>query len=77
MSNMEDYEKWHPIVPDDDDDIIIDDDDNNDDDGLLDDDDLGDSFEWTPQAYWFTESGGLTGDAYNFLYNADIQGELI
>jgi len=74
MSNMEDYEMWHPI-DDEDGDIIIDDDE--DDDGLLDDDDLGDSCEWTPETYWFTESGGLTGDAYNFLYNADIQGEHI
>tara|TARA_Y100000310_G_scaffold329753_1_gene400182 strand:+ start:524 stop:892 length:369 start_codon:yes stop_codon:yes gene_type:complete len=62
----------HPTIKIDDDDFIIDDEEEL----IIDDGDLDDCA-YTPEEYWFTESGGLTGDAYNFLYNADIQGELI
>jgi len=68
---------WHspcgdPTIKIDDDDFIVDDDEE-----LIIDDGNMDDCAYTPEEYWFTESGGLTGDAYNFLYNADIQGELI
>ena len=32
---------------------------------------------WTPDDYWFQQQGGLTADAYNFLYTLDSQGELV
>tara|TARA_R110000765_G_scaffold265801_1_gene365261 strand:- start:685 stop:1017 length:333 start_codon:yes stop_codon:yes gene_type:complete len=63
--------KWHGVELDDDDCVI------NDDDELLDDDELGDLCYDTPISYWFAESGGLTANAYNFLYNAEQQGALI
>ena len=63
---------WHsPNL--DEDDMIEDDEE----DEFPDDDDLGDMCEWTPNQYWFNNDGGLTADAYNFLYNAEMQGELI
>ena len=62
---------WHHI--DDDDDMLIDDDEEE---LIIDDGDLDDCA-WTPDAYWFTEQGGLTGDAMNFLYTLDSQGELV
>ena len=63
--------KWHGVELDDEDCVI------NDDDELLDDDELGDLCYDTPISYWFAESGGLTANAYNFLYNAEQQGALI
>ena len=72
---IEEYQhdaEWH--CPDDDDDMIEDDEE---DEFPEDDNDLGDMCEWTPQQYWFNEQGGLTADAYDFLYDVDLQGELI
>jgi len=63
--------KWHGVETDDED-FIIDDEEEL----IIDDGDLDDCAS-TPEDYWFTECGGLTGNAYNFLYNADTQGELI
>ena len=63
--------KWHGVELDDDD-CIVDDDEEL----IIDDGDLDDCV-WTPDAYWFTEQGGLTGDAMNFLHNLDSQGELV
>jgi len=56
-----------------DDDMIIDDEE----DEFPFDDDLGDICERSPDQYWFNEQGGLTADAYEFLYNVEMQGELI
>jgi hypothetical protein len=64
---------WHsPTTKTDDDDFIIDEDEEL----IIDDGDLDDCV-WTPDAYWFTEQGGLTGDAMNFLHTLDSQGELV
>ena len=62
---------WHRVEIDDDD-FIIDDEEEL----IIDDGDLDDCA-WTPDAYWFTEQGGLTGDAMNFLYTLDSQAELV
>lgn len=43
---------------------------------IIDDGDLDDCA-WTPDEYWFQQQGGLTADAYNFLYTLDSQGELV
>ena len=56
----------------DDDDFIIDEEEEL----IIDDGDLDDCA-WSPDAYWFTEEGGLTGDAINFLHTLDSQGELV
>ena len=72
---VDDYKtdkEWHQ--PEEDDDIVLEDDDE---DEFLDDDELGDLCYDTPISYWFAESGGLTANAYNFLYNAEQQGALI
>ena len=63
--------EWHHIELDDDDCII-----DEEDELIIDDGDLDDCA-WSPDAYWFRPDGGLTGDAYTFLYNADIQGDLV
>ena len=57
----------------DDDDYIIEDDDEQ---LIIDDGDMDDCA-YTPEQYWFNPEGGLTGDAYNFLYTLDSQGELV
>lgn len=64
--------KWHQPEVDEDDYIIEDEEED-----LLNDEELGDSIAWTPQEYWFKPEGGLTGEAYNFLYTLDSQGELV
>jgi len=64
-------EKWRGIEIDDDDYIIDDEEDL-----LIDDGDLDDCV-YTPDDYWFTDEGGLTGDAQTFLHELDIQGELV
>ena len=56
----------------DDDDYIIDDEEEL----IIDDGDMDDCA-WTPDDYWFQQQGGLTADAYNFLYTLDSQGELV
>ena len=78
MSKMKDYMMWmidskRHNEPDDDEldgieeeELIIDD-------GDYDPDEVA----WTPEEYWFQPEGGLTGDAYNFLYTLDSQGELV
>ena len=73
VDEYRDDESWHsPTIKTDDDDFIIDDDEElNIDDGDLDD------CAWSPDEYWFTEAGGLTGEAQNFLHELDIQGELV
>ena len=60
-----------PTIELDEDDFIIEDEELEIDDGDLDD------CSWTPDAYWFNDENGLTGDAYNFLYTLDSKGELI
>ena len=72
---VDDYKtdkEWHQPEVDEDDYIIEDEDED-----LLNDEELGDSIAWTPQEYWFKPEGGLTGEAYNFLYTLDSQGELV
>ena len=61
---------------DDDDDMVLEDDEDEHD-VLYDDEDPAEIAGWTPHEFWFEPDGGLTADAVNFLYNADIQGELI
>ena len=56
----------------DDDDFIIDEEEEL----IIDDGDLDDCA-WTPDDYWFHQEGGLTGDAINFLYNLDLEGEFV
>ena len=56
----------------DDEDYIIDDEEEL----IIDDGDMDDCA-WTPDDYWFHQEGGLTGDAINFLYTLDSQGELV
>ena len=63
--------KWHGVELDDDDYII------DEDEPLIIDDGDMDDCAYTPESDWFTEDGGLTAGAVNFLHNADIQGELI
>ena len=63
--------KWHGVELDDDDYII------DEDEPLIIDDGDMDDCAYTPNSDWFTEDGGLTAGAVNFLHNADIQGELI
>jgi len=73
VDEYRDDESWHsPTIEIDDDDFIIDEDEEL----IIDDGDLDDCA-WSPDAYWFTEQGGLTGDAMNFLYTLDSQGELV
>ena len=62
-----------PQNDDEDDDIILDEEE---DELLIDDGDLDDCA-WSPDDYWFTDEGGLTGDAQTFLHELDIQGELV
>jgi hypothetical protein len=62
---------WHHVEVDDDDCIIEDEEEL-----IIDDGDMDDCA-WTPDAYWFNPEGGLTGEAYNFLYTLDSQGELV
>ena len=64
-------EKWRGIEIDDDDYIIEDEEELQIDDGDMDD------CAWLPHDYWFHSDGGLTGDAMNFLYTLDSQGELV
>ena len=78
MSKMKDYMMWmidskRHNEPDDDElddieeeELIIDD-------GDYDPDEVA----WTPEEYWFHQEGGLTGDAYNFLYTIDSEGEFV
>ena len=66
--------KWHFAEPDDDDILSVEEEE--DEELIIDDGDLDDCA-WTPDAYWFTEDGGLTGDAMNFLHTLDSQGELV
>jgi len=68
---------WHfpcgdPTIKTDDDDFIIDDEEEL----TIDDGDMDDCA-YTPDEYWFTNEGGLTGEAQNFLHELDIQGELV
>ena len=64
---------WHsPRIETDEDDYIIDDEEEL----IIDDGDMDDCA-WTPDDYWFQQQGGLTADAYNFLYTLDSQGELV
>jgi len=73
VDEYRDDESWHsPTVKTDDEDFIIDDDEEL----IIDDGDLDDCV-WSPDEFWFTEDGGLTGDAQNFLHELDIQGELV
>jgi len=73
VEQYHDDAKWHGIeIEIDEDDYIIDEEEEL----IIDDGDLDDCAQ-TPESYWFSPDGGLTGDAYNFLYNADVQGELI
>ena len=68
--------EWCGISEPDDDEDLIETEDDEEFDVLYDDDDPAE-IAWTPEEYWFHADGGLTGDAYDFLYNADIQGEHI
>ena len=63
--------KWHGVELDDDDCIV-----DEDEELIIDDGDLDDCA-WSPDAYWFTVEGGLTGHAINFLHTLDSQGELV
>ena len=73
VDDYHDDAKWHDNDYElDDDDYIIDDEE----DLLIDDGDLDDCV-YTPDDYWFTDEGGLTGDAQTFLHELDIQGELV
>ena len=63
---------WHNPIETDNDDFIIEDDDE-----LIIDDGNLDDCAWSPETYWFHSDGGLTGEAMNFLYLLDTQGELI
>ena len=56
-----------------DDDMLIDEDD---DELEIDDGDLDDCV-YSPDDYWFRPDGGLTGDAMNFLYTLDSEGEFV
>ena len=74
VDDYKDDAQWHngaPVEIDDDDNIIEDEEEL-----IIDDGDLDDCA-YTPEQYWFLPDGGLTGDAYNFLYTLDSQGELI
>jgi hypothetical protein len=62
---------WYHLDPEDDD--ILEEEEQED---ILDDDELGD-LGWSPEDYWFTPDGGLTGDAYNFLATTDKQGDFV
>jgi len=62
---------WYHLDPDDDE--ILEEEEQDD---ILDDDELGD-LGWSPEDYWFTPDGGLTGDAYNFLATIDNQGDFV
>tara|TARA_Y100000310_G_C20361900_1_gene659395 strand:+ start:395 stop:643 length:249 start_codon:yes stop_codon:yes gene_type:complete len=62
---------WYHLDPEDDE--ILEEEETED---LLDDDELGD-LGWSPEDYWFTPDGGLTGDAYNFLATIDNQGDFV
>jgi hypothetical protein len=64
-------EKWRGVELDDDDYIIDEEEELQIDDGDMDD------CAWSPNDYWFHTDGGLTGDAMNFLYTLDSQGELV
>jgi len=73
VDEYKDDAKWHmPTIKTDDDDFIIDDEEEL----IIDDGDMDDCA-WTPDDYWFQQQGGLTADAYNFLYTLDSQGELV
>jgi hypothetical protein len=82
MSNTKDYNmverykndvSWNsPKIEVDEDDFIIEDEEEL----IIDDGDMDDCA-WTPDNHWFQPEGGLTGDAYNFLYTLDSQGELV
>ena len=63
--------KWHGVELDDED-FIIDDEEEL----IIDDGDLDDCA-WTPDEHWFQQQGGLTAEAFNFLYTLDSQGELV
>ena len=66
-------EDWrHPQS--DDDDFILDEDE--DEELIIDDGDLDDCV-YSPDDYWFRPDGGLTGDAMNFLYTIDSEGEFV
>ena len=65
-------EEKRPDVELDEDDYIIDEEEEL----LIDDGDMDDCA-WSPDDYWFHADGGLTGDAMNFLYTLDSQGELV
>ena len=71
VDDYKDDSKWHGVEVDDDDYIIEDEEEL-----LIDDGDMDDCA-YTPETYWFQPEGGLTGDAYNFLYTLDSQGELV
>ena len=62
----------NPAIVLDDDDFIIDDEEEL----IIDDGDMDDCA-WSPDDYWFRPEGGLTGDAYNFLYTLDSKGEFV
>ena len=62
---------WHHVETDDDDFIV-----DEEEELIIDDGDLDDCA-WSPNEYWFNQDGGLTGDAYNFLYNLDLEGEFV
>jgi len=65
--------EWHHIDPDDDD--ILDEEDE---DLIIDDGDYdADEVAWTPDEHWFHPDGGLTGDAYDFLAEVDLQGDFV
>ena len=71
VNAYKDDSKWHGVELDDDDYII-----DEEEELIIDDGDM-DHCAYTPDSYWFQPEGGLTGDAYNFLYTLDSQGELV
>ena len=67
--------KWHDEdYSIDEDDMLIDEDDEQE--LIIDDGDLDDCV-YSPDDYWFRPDGGLTGDAMNFLYTIDSEGEFV
>ena len=73
VDEYKDDAKWHGVDIDEDDDMLLDEDDEE---LIIDDGDMDDCA-YTPDAYWFKPEGGLTGEAYNFLYTIDSQGEFV